>query len=180
MRDTGCFVLGGAVTHTHSREDGSLHFVSTVQSFGKSGWSSRTLRVYTPKESPSERCHQHTTTSVHEKTRDGATFPIQDICQDHFFLQTISSRSVRYMFIYSPRAADGELQLPPTESRNVCRSMLVGNPRIRPADEICIVGRKVAEEVVKRSLWLRRSAPPWLSIGRGVRLLYLSACDSLR
>jgi len=49
MRDTGFFVLGGAVAH--SREDGSLHFVSTVQSFGKSGWS-RALRAYIQKESP--------------------------------------------------------------------------------------------------------------------------------
>jgi len=36
----------------HSREDSSLHFVSTVQSFGKSGWSSRALRAYTKKNHP--------------------------------------------------------------------------------------------------------------------------------
>jgi hypothetical protein len=50
MRDTGCFVLGGAAAH--SREDGSLHFVSTVQWFGKSGWSSRALRAYTENSHP--------------------------------------------------------------------------------------------------------------------------------
>jgi hypothetical protein len=36
----------------HPREDGSLPCGSTVQLFGKSGWSIRTLRAHTQKESP--------------------------------------------------------------------------------------------------------------------------------
>ena len=49
------------------------------------------------------------------------------------FVKTISSSRpfLRAQFgicLFTFRAAEGELQLPPTESRNVCRSMLVGNP----------------------------------------------------
>ena len=40
-----------------------------------------------------------------------------------------------------------------------------GNPRIRPADEICIVGRKVAEEVVKRSFQKRGTIREHQEIG---------------
>ena len=68
--------------------DGSLPCGSTVQLFGKSGWSDRTLREYTQKESPgSDR--QKDAVSVRQpagtKKRHSTIFPIENICQDHFF-----------------------------------------------------------------------------------------------
>jgi hypothetical protein len=41
----------------------------------------------------------------------------------------------------------------------------VGKPRIMPADEICIVGPKVAEEVVKRSVQKRGTIREHQEIG---------------
>jgi hypothetical protein len=68
------------------------------------------------------------------------------------FVKTISShslvrpvpvgirRSVRYVFIYFLRAVEGELQLLLPESRNVRRSMLVGNPAIMQRTKYASLG----------------------------------------
>jgi len=50
MRDTDCFVLGGAVAY--SREGGSLHFVSTVSRLDKAGGRVEPFRAYTKKNHP--------------------------------------------------------------------------------------------------------------------------------
>jgi hypothetical protein len=73
-------------------------------------------------------------------------------------------RSVRYVFSYFLRAAEGELQLLLPRAETYAGRCWWAT-RIMPADEICIVGRKVAEEVVKRSFRKRGTIREHQEIG---------------
>jgi hypothetical protein len=105
---------------------------------------------------------------VHQKKRANCIFALRHL-SSHFFplvhpIPVGIRRSVPYVFIYFLRAAEGELQLLLPRAETYA-GHAGGQPRIMPADEIRIVGRKVAEEVVKRSFQKRGTIREHQEIG---------------
>ena len=91
----------------HPREDGSLPFVSTVQSFGKSGWSSRALRAYTQKNHPVQIVRKMPLAYDNQRApkSDSAIFPVSEIFGKTIFPALVRAiavgirRSVRYLSV---------------------------------------------------------------------------------